>query len=440
MKIERLEKIYALGLLIICAGIVIHAPLSVFLGTHAPAYALIIKSWKEIIMLLLMPLAAYLVTRRQLWPEFSRDWIFRLLIAYAVLHIACVVLFYTGVQSTMAGLAIDLRYVLFFALLYTLLRIAPRYKQTVLKIVVAGAVVVLGFAVTQLFLPADILSHIGYSDATIEPYLTVDKNPDYIRVNSTLRGPNPLGAYAAVALALIAAFIARSGRKLRDTRLKWGLAVLAALGAVALWVSYSRSSVLALLIAVVVIVPAVGIKKIPSKVAWTTGGIVAVLIAAGLIMAQQSQFISNVILHENPVGGSSVSSNEGHAESLTVGFAQFVHQPLGAGVGSTGSASLLGTDKIIIENQYLFIAHEVGWLGIALYVAIFAFVLHRLWQARTSWLALGMFASGLGLAFVGLIQPVWVDDTVSILWWGLAAVAIIGGAHHGRSTTKQKTA
>jgi hypothetical protein len=48
----------------------------------------------------------------------------------------------------------------------------------------------------------------------------------------------------------------------------------------------------------------------------------------------------------------------------------------------------------------------------------------RLWQRRTDWLALGLFSSGIGLALIGLLLPVWVDDTVSIVWWGLAAVAI----------------
>jgi len=41
-------------------------------------------------------------------------------------------------------------------------------------------------------------------------------------------------------------------------------------------------------------------------------------------------------------------------------------------------------------------------------------------------LALGVFASGIGLALVGFFLPVWADDTVSIIWWGLAAV-VVGG-------------
>lgn len=438
--IRRLEKIYALALAVVFAGIVVHAPFSVYFGTVFPDQALLIKSWKEIVMLLLVPLAIYIVTKRRLWREFSRDWIFRLLIAYALLHIVLVGLLYTGAQSTMAGMAIDLRYVLFFGLVYTLIRAAPQYRAVLLRIVVGGAVLVLGFATAQLFLPADLLSHIGYSETTIQPYLTVDKNPDYIRVNSTLRGPNPLGAYAAAALALIAAFVVRQGKQLKNINLRWAVAWLTLLGSVALWVSYSRSSFLALLLALIAVVSLVGIKRIPPRIALIGGVGTAIVVAIALVVAQQTHFISNVILHENPEGGSAVSSNDGHLESLVVGVQRLVEQPFGGGVGSTGSASLFAGDGIIIENQYLFIAHETGWLGLALYIGIFGLLMWRLWGRRRSWLGLGVFAGGLGLAFIGILQPVWVDDTVSMVWWGLAAIAIIGEKTHGRSTTKQKTA
>jgi hypothetical protein len=97
---------------------------------------------------------------------------------------------------------------------------------------------------------------------------------------------------------------------------------------------------------------------------------------------------------------------------------------MGAGIGSTGSASLLGTEPVIIENQYLMIAHEVGWLGVVLFAVLYGYMVGRLWQQRRDWLALGIWASGVGLAAIGLLLPVWADDTVSIVWWGLAAISL----------------
>lgn len=112
-------------------------------------------------------------------------------------------------------------------------------------------------------------------------------------------------------------------------------------------------------------------------------------------------------------------------------------QPFGAGVGSTGSASLFTDNSIVIENQYLLIAHETGWLGLGLFLAIMTNILMKLWRRRNDWMAKALWASGIGLAVVGLLLPVWVDDTVSVVWWGLAAVVIAKGSGHGTKTNKK---
>src|SRR5690606_28126439 len=113
---------------------------------------------------------------------------------------------------------------------------------------------------------------------------------------------------------------------------------------------------------------------------------------------------------------------------------RMINQPFGAGIGSTGSASLIGPgDSLIIENHYLFVAHEVGWLGMVLFIVIFVMVMQSLWRRRQSWLALAVFASGVGMALIGILLPVWVDDTVSIIWWGLAAIVLARPAKGGRS-------
>jgi hypothetical protein len=150
------------------------------------------------------------------------------------------------------------------------------------------------------------------------------------------------------------------------------------------------------------------------------------VIASGLYLGRHTTFVSNVILHENPVVGSSLNSNQGHISSLQDGVNRLLTQPFGDGVGTTGSASLSTDAPLIIENQYLFVAHEVGWLGLALFVMITIGIFARLWQRRGDWLALSVLTSGLGLLVIGLLLPVWVDDTVSIVWWGLAGLAIGG--------------
>lgn len=422
MNTSRLVKVYVTGIVIILAGIVVHAPLSVWLGTVFPDASLLIKSWKELLMLALVPLAIMIVTRRRLWRELLSDWIFRIIIMYTALHLVLAAVMYQGVTATVAGLAIDLRYILFFGLVYVLIRVAPQYRSLLLKVAAVGAAIVVGFAALQVFLPRDILSSIGYGKDTIAPYLTVDKNPDYVRVNSTLRGPNPLGAYAGMVLALLAALVIAKGRQF-VRKYAVVLEILTVCSVVALWISYSRSALVAGVVAVGVVCAATIMRRL-SRRSWIILSVIVCATIGGLIAGQNSSFVSNVLLHENPDGGSAISSNDDHVSSLQTGTDRLLRQPFGAGVGSTGSASLHGDSPIIIENQYLFIAHETGWLGLLLFVVVFGLVIVRLWQRRTDWLALGLFASGIGLALIGLLLPVWVDDTVAIVWWGLAAIAI----------------
>jgi hypothetical protein len=306
------------------------------------------------------------------------------------------------------------------------LSLYPDQRKNFFKIFMFGAVLVVVFALLQVFvLPADILKYIGYGPHTIEPYLTVDKNSAFVRINSTLRGPNSLGAYAVIVLGFIAAAIAK--RKIPPMRQSKMMAAVLVVGSVvALWASYSRSALIAGIVAVMIAVTASLFKKAYVKI-WVGVGVVLLVALGGfLVTHQNSSFVSNVLLHENPNGGSAVSSNDGHVTSLQQGVSRLVTQPLGAGIGSSGSASLLGDSPLIIENSYLFVAHETGWLGLGLFVAIFVMILARLWKARQSYVALGVFASGVGLVGIALLLPIWADDTIGIVWWGLAAVALAG--------------
>ena len=422
-KSNYIEKIYINTLLVIFGGIILHAPISVGLGVLWPDCGLLIKSWKEILMLAAGLMALYLLYKNKQF-KLLRDPIVLAVGVYATLHLTLLFYMNQGLASSMAGLAIDLRYLLFFVLAYIAMQLYPNYRKLFIRVGIAGALIILSFALLQVFiLPRDILKYIGYSIDTISPYLTIDKNNDYIRINSTLRGPNPLGAYAGMILVLIVSAIAKH----KVAKDKWSLgivAILSAGGVVALWASYSRSALIATIVAIAVVSAAVAFRKLSTKL-WITIGLVSLTLVGGLFLARDTQFVSNVLLHENPVGGSSISSNEGHVNSLGDGLNQMAHQPLGAGIGSTGSASLLGNKAEIIENQYLFIAHEAGWLGLALFMFIFTLIQVRLWKLRSNWLALGVFASGIGLALIGLLLPVWVDDTVAIIWWGLAAIALL---------------
>jgi hypothetical protein len=421
MRSSLLGRVYAGGLLAIFGLIVLHAPLTVFLGTQLPNYDLLIKSWKEIFMALLIPVAALYISRNHAWKRLLKDPIIWLLGVYGAIHFALLAVHYQGAAPTLAGLAVDLRYVLFFTLVYGLLRVAPQYQTLFLKVGLIGAGIVIGFGVLQLFLPADILTHIGYGSHTIAPYLTVDDNPAFIRINSTLRGPNPLGIYAAIVLIVLFALWVKG--TLTTPKQQLFAALLGGGSLVVLWITYSRSALIAAIIGLLIVV-LIRYRSAIRRWVWILGCAFLFILAGSMYIARDSAFVSNIILHNAANTGASITSDEQHAASLADGLRLMVQQPLGAGIGSTGSASLQGGHPLVIENQYLFIAHEVGWLGLAVFLVLFVYIVKELWHRRSHWLALSMLASGIGIGIVGLLQPVWVDDTVSIIWWGLAAVAL----------------
>lgn len=428
-----LEKVYIAILLVIFGGIVLHAPLTVVLSTLWPDASLLVKSWKEILMGVALLIGCVILYRRKQW-DILRSPIIYGITAFAALCLLLIPFFYTGFEATVAGILVNLRFFLFFGLVYVALRLFPQYYRLFVKIFIAGAFVVIGFAVLQAtVLPHDILKYLGYSKATIAPFLTVDENMDYIRINSTLRGPNPLGVYTVIVLTVALSVLWRKPRQLAKKE-AWGLAFLVIGSVVALWASYSRSALLAAIVAVVLLAVVVFGKKVS---VWVWAGLVAlvVLVGVGAVVFRDTTFVSQVILHEDPNQGNNVNSNDGHAESLADGTARLLRQPFGAGIGSTGSASLLSDKGVIIENHYLFIAHETGWLGLALFIAITIMVLKALWKRRAQWFALAVFASGIGLAVASFVLPVWADDTVSIIWWGMAAIAL---AVPPAKTTKPK--
>lgn len=426
-KRDIMGTVFISLLVVVFGGIVLHAPLSVGLGSLFPDYELGIKAWKEVLLAISAVITLFLLIKKNKLSIIKEPLMVGIGL-YALIHIITLIVLYQGGAASIAGLMIDLRYVLFFALIYTALRLYPQYKKVFIRVGIGGALTVVVFALLQVFvLPIDVLKYIGYNVNSIMPYLTVDQNHDFIRINSTLRGPNPLGAYAVIVLAAVTAWLAMKNTALK-VRPALYVAVLLIGSIVALWASYSRSALIAAGIALLIVLLALTFKRYKYLVLAIGAGLL-VVVGTGIVIGRDSDFVSNVILHEDPEEIGEVNSNDGHVESLQDGALRALRQPFGAGIGSTGSASLYGDSPVIIENQYLFIAHEVGWVGVVLFALIFIGILNRLWQYRKNWLGLSVFASGVGLACIGIFLPVWVDDTVAIIWWGLAGMVLAGGHH-----------
>jgi O-antigen ligase len=79
----------------------------------------------------------------------------------------------------------------------------------------------------------------------------------------------------------------------------------------------------------------------------------------------------------------------------------------------------------IAENYYLQIAQETGWLGLGLFLAILIAVGWELAKRRRRALAVMLLASLVGISVVNVLSHAWADDTLSLLWWGLAGIALV---------------
>lgn len=439
MKRISLGAVYELGLLAILFLLVIHAPLTVWLGTIFPDQQTILKAWKEILLILLAVFAVVLITKSKIWHKLIHSPVILLALAYVDLYLIMALALGGERVSVVAGLMIDLRFVAVFVLMYALVLLRPQALRRVFIVVAAGAATVIGFGVLQItVLPDNVLSGIGYSkNETIAPYSTIDSNLDYVRINSTLRGPNPLGALAVVYITLALAYLITNYVK-ASARRKVAILIGSAAGAAVLFATYSRSAYGALAASLVVLL--VSSNKI-SKRLLIFGGITVAWAGGLLLLTAQSDWFSNVILHEDPESSVVAKSNDEHFQSLETGLTRMVAEPLGHGVGSTGSASLYDTNSdndSIIENYYFFVAHEAGWLGLALFVGLFGFVMIQLWLRRSDWRASGLFASGVGLALIGILLPVWTDETVAVIWWGLAgAIIVVQPLKHPKKTRKK---
>jgi hypothetical protein len=351
-------------------------------------------------------------------------WLSRLIAAYGLLLLICgfaaLELNDVSAKAMWYGLLVDLRFLAFFLAVMVLAAKSDWLRQAWQKVLLGPAVLVAVFAVLQyLVLPYDFLRHFGYSQSTIFPYETINHNLQHIRVASTLRGANPLGAYMIVAVSAITVLIFKEKRERRDKL------ILAAGFLLALVFSFSRSAWLGGVVAFLAITwLAFKSPRVKRTLGW--GLIGALAIAAVLTFALRNNLgFENAVFHTDRNSKVAVSSNQGHSAATKAAVKDVARHPLGGGVGTAGPQSIYNQNRPkIAENYYLQIGQEAGVLGILLFIAIIAAVGKLLLDKRADPLALALFASLIGLSLVNLLSHAWADDTLAYIFWGLAGIAL----------------
>lgn len=399
-----------------------HALLTTWAGSnlgHLDAW----RIWKEILLVVSLPAFAWLIVQsKELKKWLAYSWTVRLFGLYVLLHLGLGgwALAHHQVNSTalIYALIINLRFIGFFILCAAVASQSDflRRNWRSILLIPAGVVIVFGL-VQKLFLPYDFLRHFGYGNDTIPTYQTVDLNLDYRRIQSTLRGANPLGAYLVLIIPALWLGL-KNNRRLRTS------AVIASLWV--LYFSYSRSAEIGAALALSLVVWWGLGKKIPLQRIAMLLLALSVLAGAGLYAFRDSQPVQDTLFHTSDSSTSATSSNAVRVQAMKDGVSSIIHQPLGGGPGTAGPASARNDHPArIAENYFLQIGQEVGIIGIAMFVAINILVAKELWAKRAKQqLAKTLFASLVGLTFVNLLSHAWTDDTLAYLWWGLAGVAL----------------
>jgi hypothetical protein len=399
-----------------------HALLTTWIGSHTAHFDLI-RIWKEILLALMIPPAIWLALRSpDLRRWFIRSPILNLFRLYVLLHIVLGLWAYHQHRVTASALVyaliINLRFLFFFVVCYIAAANYDWLKRNWQLILLAPAALVIFFGLLQKFLlPHDFLKHFGYSPETIPAYQTVDSNLDFRRIQSTLRGANPLGSY--LVLAVPALYVSLKRRI-------WLRMVAIVSALIVLFYSYSRSAWIGTLIAIGLIVWWQFNRSRRMQRAGLILATLAVFVGGSLFLIRYSTTAQDTLFHTSSNSTSVWSSNQQRAEAIKRGFNDVVHEPLGRGPGTAGPASYRnpGYSARIAENYFLQIGQEVGILGMALFIAINFLVAAKLWVRRQDPLALILLVSLIGLTFGNLISHVWTDDTIAYLWWGLAGIAL----------------
>lgn len=421
------DRLNVLASLIVKALLILvpfYAVLSVWFYSLVGHFTLV-RLWDEYLLCFLVFIGLVKVFNNEKLRSFVvNDWLSRLTASYILLTILLGLVGYfnhdVSLKATFYGLLINLRYLIWFGVIRLLATDLKIKDTTLFKIIFYPLSLVVIFGLLQFFLlPHSFLGHFGYGNGTYPQFITINQNSPTIRIQSFLRGPNPLGAYLAAVLCILIAYLVKAKKKL------WPLALLL-ISFFALYLTFSRSSIIGLVVGVVTLFFMT--LRTTKQRNWYISIVIilCLFLGTGYLLTKNNQTIEDVLLHHNNHSTAVITSNQGHLAALKTNLKQVIKTPLGNGPGSSGQASWYNSGHSVSnpEDYFIQIAEEVGWLGLILYLAILAKVAHKLWQNRDHPLALGLLSGLVAISIISLFSYTWSDDTLAFLWWGLAGITL----------------
>lgn len=399
------------------------------------------RIWKELLLVLLtLGCISLLATDKQLRRRFLGSKLVLGIGLYIVLGLLRTLYGYNknliNTEAALYGMIGAWRYLVFF-LVVGLVSAKSRIleKWWLFSVVTPATIVVLYGLLQQFVLDRNFLTHFGYGPNTIPAFQSVDQKITYTRAQSTLRGPNPLGAY----LTMIVTFLVGLGYRFKNLRFSLGFLAVGAL--ILMYFSYSRSAWIGLAISLGVWVLLVVKNKLLLRGLVVIGFMVGLMFMTTIYALRDNDYVQNTIFHTDENSLSESSTNTIRNQALKDGLGDIISNPLGEGLGTAGPASARTENPKISENYFIQVGQEVGVLGLVLYLSITAGVGYRLFERRQELLAQVLLASLIGITVINMVSHAWMDDTLSLMWWGLAGIALtpaIMKPRHEKQTKSEK--
>ena len=444
MRLKILSKqncIYLASFLIllIITLIPFHGFLTVWLSSLVGHYTLL-RLWKEFLLVVILLIGCFfLFFDKSIRKLLLKDRLVLLIILFLAIQIIWGIISYinkdVSKKALFYGLLVNSRYFIFFGLALIISLKNKSLKNKLLKIILYPSVIVILFGLLQIFvLPHNFLSHFGYDSKTIMPFETINSNSKYVRIISTLRGANPLGAYLIVPISLLVSLFMTKKKKIK-------IAILILLGLIVLFFTFSRSAMLGLFISVCIIIfYSIKSKQIRRNL-FAIGLILILILGASSYIFRNNHHLQNFLYHTQSNSKIKTTSDQAHLKALYNGLKSIAKEPLGKGPGTSGPASIYNNHPARIpENYFIQIGEETGIIGLALYLAITVLVIYRLYKDRSNYFSLFLLASLVGISAVNLFLFGWSDDTLSYLWWGICGIHFASLYNPKLVKSKQKVA
>lgn len=413
---------------VVIAVLLVLVPFFAFLSVSTSAlvgHFVLVRLWDEYLLAILVLLTTgQLIINRRLRQTFLHTplllWIL-LYVAYViVLGVIALADHQVGLKAAAYGMLLDTRFLFWFVAVWIIGTESPWLKAHWQHLIFWSLAAVAIFGLLQFFvLPDNFLIHFGYGSKTYVPYITINQNSPTIRIQSFLRGANPLGMYLGTMVGLLGAVLAFRRRD-------WYRWLLMTGAILALFLSFSRSG---WVVAAVGVALAVWwrLKQRRQRVAVLSLAAAAVLVVGGILLVMRhNTAVQDALLHVSSHSTALVTSNQGHLATFERSIAAGVHHPLGLGPGAAGQASWYNRGHPIrnTESYLLQLADEIGWPGVLGFLAICGALALQLWRRRADPLAIGLLAVLVGITIASLVDYAWTDDTLAYTWFGLAAITL----------------